>query len=62
MFSGCTALSSINVAFTAWGSETQKWLNGVAESGTFRCQQALIDNTSTRNESTVPAGWTMVAV
>ena len=62
MFSGCTSLSSLKVAFTAWGSETRNWLYGVAATGTFECPQALINNTSTRDDNTVPESWTMVAV
>ena len=62
MFDGCTSLSSIKVAFTAWGVQTTAWLNNVAATGTFRCPQALIDNTTERGGSTVPTSWTMVAV
>ena len=62
MFSDCTSLSSLKVAFTAWGDQTSSWLNNVAATGTFRCPQALIDNTTTRGSSTVPESWTMVAV
>ena len=63
MFSGCTSLSSIKVAFIAWGSSiTASWLDNVAATGTFECPQTLIDNTTTRGSSTVPASWNMVAV
>ena len=64
MFYGCTSLSSIKVAFTDWlnSNATTIWLNNVAATGTFECPQALIDNTTTRDSSTVPANWTMVAV
>ena len=61
MFSGCNSLNSIKVAFTTWGSETSNWLNNVAATGTFECPQALIDNTTDRTASTVPASWSMVA-
>ena len=62
MFNGCTSLSSLKVAFKAWGNQTSNWLNNVAATGTFECPQALIDNTTERTTSTVPEGWTMVAV
>ena len=62
MFNDCTSLSSLKVAFTAWGGQTTSWLNNVAATGTFECPQALIDNTTTRDGSTVPASWTMTAV
>ena len=62
MFDGCTSLNSLKVAFTAWGSETDQWLNNVAATGTFECPQALIDNTTERGSDTVPESWTMVAV
>ena len=63
MFRNCVSLSSITkVAFTAWGGETTGWLEGVAATGAFRCPQALIDNTTTRDANTVPESWNMVAV
>ena len=62
MFSNCTSLSSLKVAFTAWGNQTTAWLNNVAATGTFECPQTLIDNTTERGGSTVPESWTMVAV
>ena len=62
MFSGCTSLSSLKVAFTAWVGQTGGWLDNVAASGAFRCPQALIDNTTERGSNTVPESWTMVAV
>ena len=66
MFKGCTSLSSIKVAFKAWGSgfdiQTKEWLDNVAATGTFECPQTLIDNTTNRNTDTVPESWTMVAV
>lgn len=34
----------------------------VAASGTFRCPQALIENTSIRDSNTVPKGWTMESI
>ena len=62
MFYNCNSLNSIKVAFTTWGSETSNWLNNVANSGTFECPQALIDNMTTRGGNTVPESWNMVAV
>ena len=62
MFSGCTSLNYIKVGFTNWTptNATNGWLPD--NSGTFECPQTLIDNTTTRDGSTVPASWTMVAV
>lgn len=63
MFSGCNSLKSIKATFTTWlDGSTTGWLEGVAESGTLECPQALIDNTSTRGSDTVPESWNMVAV
>ena len=62
MFYGCRSLSSLKVAFTAWESQTANWLTSVANTGTFKCPQALIDNTTERTTSTVPLNWTMEAI
>ena len=63
MFKNCTSLSSLKVAFTAWGSKTtERWLTNVAATGTFKCPQELITNTTERTANTVPESWTMVAV
>ena len=61
MFYNCTLLSSVEVAFTAWNpsNATSNWLYGVASNGTFTCPEGL--DTTTRNASHVPAGWTVVA-
>lgn len=60
MFSGCTSLSSVEVAFTDWNpfNATTNWLNGVAAEGTFTCPEGF--DTTTRDASHVPAGWTVV--
>ena len=62
MFSGCAGLTAVNVAFTDWGSnnETDTWLNNVAAEGTFTCPAGL--DTTTRDASHVPAGWTVQTV
>lgn len=59
MFTGCTKLNYIKVGFTAWNptNATTNWLpNNV---GKFECKKELIDNTTTRTESTVPPNWTI---
>lgn len=58
MFLYCSALSSIEVAFTAWISgATSNWMEGVAASGTFTCPAALPDRRGSYN---IPSGWTKV--
>ena len=61
MFRGCTNLNHVKVGFTNWNptGATSNWLPD--NSGTFECPQALIDNTTDRTASTVPANWSMVA-
>ena len=65
MFGGCTSLSSVAAFFTGWQGEgaTDGWLQGVAESGVFRCMPVLgvsgaggID----RGADRCPAGWEVV--
>lgn len=64
MFRGCESLRYVKVQFTEWiytiedGWCTQDWLYDVARSGTFECLPDL--DTSTRDESHVPEGWTVV--
>lgn len=62
MFSGCTELNYVSVGFTNWNpaNATYDWLP--ENTGTFKCPQTLIDNTSERTTSTVPSSWTMTAV
>ena len=64
MFQGCTSLNYVSVGFDNWvpTNATSDWLNNVAATGTFKCPQTLIDNTTERTTSTVPESWTMVAV
>ena len=59
MFDGCTNLSSIEVAFTAWSpaSATYNWVSNVSASGTFTCPAELPD---TRGASNIPTNWTKV--
>ena len=60
MFYNCNHLSSVNVAFTEWNpsNATTNWLNGAAAEGTFTCPSGL--DTTTQDNSHVPAGWTVV--
>ena len=58
MFSRCTQLSSVEVAFTTWTrGATDNWLNNVAASGTFTCPAELPDE---RGANNIPTGWTRV--
>ena len=59
MFYGCTKLSLIKVHFTAWGSQTSKWVSNVASTGTFYKPSALPDEFSTDR---IPTGWTVVDI
>ena len=59
MFYGCTKLSLIKVHFTAWGSQTSKWVSNVASTGTFYKPSALPDEFSTDR---IPTGWTVVNI
>ncbi len=58
MFAGCNSLNSIKVYFTGWaGSATGAWLISTSSTGTFYCPSAL--DTSTRDASHIPSGWTI---
>ena len=59
MFSGCTKLSLIKVHFTAWGSQTVRWVYNVSPTGTFYKPSALPDEFSTDR---IPTGWTVVNI
>ena len=63
MFNGCSAINSIDVAFTGWASSlcaTSNWLNNVSVTGTFNCPAALgTDANIERGASNCPAGWTV---
>lgn len=66
MFYGC---SSLNTIYCEWDPDvfssnyTEEWLNDVASTGTFYCNEAmkayLESGSVTRNSSTVPSGWTI---
>ena len=59
-FSGCTSLTTVSVSFISWDEEnsaTSNWLDDVAATGTFTCPAAL--DTTTRDGSHVPEGWTV---
>ena len=63
IFFGCTLLSSVEVAFTTWGSTnaTNVWLANVASRGTLICPSALGTNsTIKRGGSNCPSGWTVI--
>ena len=65
MFQYCTSLSSMNVAFTQWGTGTASsdWLERVAANGTFTCPASLGTNeTIERGADRCPSGWTVVNV
>ena len=59
MFYGCTSLNKIEVAFTTWNptNATSNWLQNVSSTGTFICPEEL--DTSTRDVSHIPSGWTI---
>jgi hypothetical protein len=60
MFSGCTKLNSLKVGFTSWldtEDATLNWVNNVSPTGTFVCPYGL--DTSVRDDSHVPVGWTV---
>ena len=59
MFNGCTNLNKLKVNFTWWQTNlAQNWLNGASSTGVFECPSSL--NCAERNNSRVPAGWTIV--
>ena len=61
MFAGCSSLNYISVGFDEWVQfTTDNWLP--ENTGTFVCRSTLINNTTDRTASTVPASWTMTAV
>ena len=59
MFYGCVQLSLIKVHFTAWGSQTSKWVSNVASTGTFYKPRALPEKYGANN---IPTGWTVVNI
>jgi hypothetical protein len=61
MFYSCSLLSSLEVDFTDWniaGYGTTNWTTLVNTTGTLICPSEL--DTTTRNNSTIPSGWTVV--
>ena len=59
MFSGCVQLSLIKVHFTAWGSQTTKWISNVSPTGTF-CKPRVL--TEEYGDDKIPTGWTVVDI
>lgn len=61
MFVNCKSLNYVKVGFTDWtpSNATTSWFQNVSGTGTFECPQELIDNTTSRTDSTVPSNWTM---
>ena len=59
MFRGCVQLSLIKVHFTAWGSQTSKWVSNVASTGTF-CKPRVL--TEEYGDGKIPTGWTVVNI
>ena len=56
MFSGCTNLSEISVAFDEWNDNTKNWVENVSPTGTFYCPKALpLEYGLDR----IPEGWTV---
>ena len=61
MFMDCGALSQVEVSFTDWQSSyapTSRWVRGVSTTGVFKCPSTL--DTTTRDASYVPAGWSVI--
>ena len=60
MFYNCNALKKVKVGFYDWKSginATTQWLTNVSSTGVFECPSVL--DCSTRDNSHVPAGWTI---
>ena len=59
MFNNCSNLNIVKVSFIAWdpSNATSKWLTSVSSTGTFVCPDQL--DTSIRDESHIPSGWTI---
>ena len=63
MFWMCENLNAVTVGFSDWNEanySTFDWLTATSSRGTFACPAAL--DTTTRTDSTVPEGWTVVTV
>ena len=68
MFKGCLKLNALSVNFTRWSDDnTKDWLLGTAPESQgledtlyqFYCPKDLSSELNTRNESTIPEGWTI---
>ena len=59
IFYGCTNISLIKVNFTAWGTQTNSWVDGVASTGAFYKPSSLPEEYDT---SRIPTGWTVVNI
>lgn len=57
MFQNCTKLSSIEVSFTSWSSQTLSWVSSVASSGTFTKPSALAEEYGVAR---IPTGWKVI--
>ena len=57
MFGGCTNLNKVKVAFKSWGN-ISGWFFHTSSTGVFECPSSL--DCSTRDNSHVPVGWTIV--
>ena len=59
MFNGCTGISLIKAHFTAWGTQTNKWVGNVPSTGTFYKPSALPVE---YGENRIPTGWTVMNI
>lgn len=60
MFHGCERLKSITVGFLNWNGATDAtfgWVEGVDDTGTFRCPAGLAEETGVDR---IPSGWTKI--
>ena len=56
MFLNCSKLSYIKIGFPYWAGNTENWVEGVAENGTFVCPKDL---NQSFGPSYIPVGWTV---
>lgn len=56
MFNNCSKLSYIKIGFPYWARNTENWVEGVAEHGTFVCPKELPIEYGV---SRIPEGWTV---
>lgn len=61
LFADCPQIDEVKISFTDWDVNSvpvsTNWLAGASLTGTFRCPAAL--DQSQRNDSHIPAGWTI---